>query len=155
MTNAEYDAWNSRFMEANLKIQGREEAIDKVAVDLEKGFTLLGSTAIEDKLQDGVGDTIQFMKDAGIKVWVLTGDKVETAINIGYSCRLLNTEMNQFIINGETPRDVFQQIADSRKEQAVTQFVQDAAVIVTGDALLKIASDDRLIDQFVELCDCV
>jgi magnesium-transporting ATPase (P-type) len=48
------------------------------------------------------------MKDAGIKVWVLTGDKVETAINIGYSCRLLNTEMNQFIINGETPRDVFQ-----------------------------------------------
>ena len=147
MTNAEYDAWNSRFMEANLKIQGREEAIDKVAVDLEKGFTLLGSTAIEDKLQDGVGDTIQFMKDAGIKVWVLTGDKVETAINIGYSCRLLNTEMNQFIINGETPRDVFQQIADSRKEQAVTQFVQDAAVIVTGDALLKIASDDRQIGR--------
>jgi P-type E1-E2 ATPase len=73
---------------------GREEKVDQVAVELEKGFTLIGSTAIEDKLQDGVGDTIQFMKDAGIKVWVLTGDKVETAINIGYSCRLLNNDMN-------------------------------------------------------------
>lgn len=87
---------------------------------MEKNFTLVGSTAIEDKLQDGVGDTIQFMKDAGIKVWVLTGDKIETAINIGYSCRLLNNDMNQFIINGDTPRQVFEQIADSRKEQAVT-----------------------------------
>ena len=146
MTNAEYDAWNAKFMEANLKINGREEAIDRVALDLEKGFTLLGSTAIEDKLQDGVGDTIQFMKDAGIKVWVLTGDKVETAINIGYSCRLLNNDMSQFIINGDTPRAVFEQIAESRKEQAVTQFVQDAAVIVSGDALLKISSDERLIE---------
>jgi|LauGreDrversion4_2_1035121.scaffolds.fasta_scaffold40969_7 magnesium-transporting ATPase (P-type) len=63
------------------------------------------------------------MKDAGIKVWVLTGDKVETAINIGYSCKLLNNDMNQFIINGETPRQVFEQIADARKEQALTQFV--------------------------------
>ncbi len=86
------------------------------------------------------------MKDAGIKVWVLTGDKVETAINIGYSCKLLNNDMNQFIINGETPRQVFEQIADARKEQALTQFVQDAAVIVTGDALLKISSDERLVE---------
>jgi magnesium-transporting ATPase (P-type) len=81
------------------------------------------------------------MKDAGIKVWVLTGDKVETAINIGYSCKLLNNDMNQFIINGDTPRTIFEQIKEARKDQAVTQFVQDAAVIVTGDALLKISSD--------------
>jgi magnesium-transporting ATPase (P-type) len=60
------------------------------------------------------------MKDAGIKVWVLTGDKVETAINIGYSCKLLHCDMNQFIINGETPRRVFEQISDFRKEQALT-----------------------------------
>ena len=86
------------------------------------------------------------MKDAGIKVWVLTGDKVETAINIGYSCKLLNSDMNQFIINGDTPRMVFEQIADARKEQALTQFITDAAVIVTGDALLKISTDERLIE---------
>ena len=53
---------------------------------------LLGSTAIEDRLQDDVPDTIQFAKRAGIKVWVLTGDKIETAINIGVSAGLLDTE---------------------------------------------------------------
>lgn len=98
MTQSEYDAWNAKFLEASFAVTGREEKIDKVAVELEKNFHLIGSTAIEDKLQDGVGDTIQFMKEAGIKVWVLTGDKIETAINIGYSCRLLNNDMNQVII---------------------------------------------------------
>jgi P-type E1-E2 ATPase len=65
-----------------------------VAEELEKNFILVGSTAIEDKLQDGVPEAIQSLKDAGIKLWVLTGDKIETAINIGYSARLLNNEMN-------------------------------------------------------------
>jgi P-type E1-E2 ATPase len=116
MSQAEYDQWNAKYIEANMSVFGREEKVDKIALDLEKNFTLIGSTAIEDKLQDGVGDTIQFMKDAGIKVWVLTGDKVETAINIGYSCKLLNNDMNQFIINGETPRQVFEQIINARKE---------------------------------------
>ena len=73
-----------------------------MAVELEKDFMLIGSTAIEDKLQDEVGETIQNLKDAGIKVWVLTGDKIETAINIGYSAKLLNNYMSQQIINGST-----------------------------------------------------
>ena len=54
---------------------------------------LIGSTAIEDKLQEEVKETIEGFKEVGIKVWVLTGDKVETAINIGYSCGLLNNSM--------------------------------------------------------------
>ena len=56
-------------------------------------MTLVGSTAIEDKLQEEVKETIEAFKETGIKVWVLTGDKVETAINIGYSCGLLNNQM--------------------------------------------------------------
>ena len=44
-------------------------------------------------------ETIQFVKDAGIKLWVLTGDKIETAINIGYSCNLLANDMEIFILN--------------------------------------------------------
>ena len=54
---------------------------------------LIGSTAIEDRLQDEVADTIRFMKRTGIKVWVLTGDKIETAINIGFSAGLLDNDM--------------------------------------------------------------
>ena len=61
---------------------------------IEYDLELIGSTAIEDRLQDGVGETIKFMKDAGIKVWVLTGDKIETAINIGFSSKLLDFEMH-------------------------------------------------------------
>ena len=60
---------------------------------------LIGSTAIEDRLQDQVADTIQFIKRAGIKVWVLTGDKIETAINIGYSAGLLDNHMEQHLID--------------------------------------------------------
>lgn len=44
-------------------------------------------------VQEGVPDTIADLLDGGIKVWVLTGDKMETAINIGYSCRLLSSKM--------------------------------------------------------------
>lgn len=64
--------------------------MNAVADKIEKDLNLIGSTAIEDKLQDEVGDTIAALKEAGIKVWVLTGDKIETAINIGYSCQLLD-----------------------------------------------------------------
>jgi len=68
---------------------GKEKAMSAVSELIENDFELIGSTAIEDKLQENVGKTIADIKSAGIQVWVLTGDKVETAINIGFSCQLL------------------------------------------------------------------
>ena len=68
---------------------------EKIEVDME----LIGSTAIEDRLQDDVAGTIEFMKSAGIKVWVLTGDKVETAMNIGVSAGLLDQSMEQHMLD--------------------------------------------------------
>jgi len=94
-----------------------EEVYDKIERDLE----IIGATAIEDKLQvitflktflilhwilkhnqDGVAHTISNLQNAGIKVWVLTGDKQETAINIGYSCQLLTDDLaaEPFIVDG-------------------------------------------------------
>lgn len=61
---------------------------------IEKDLVLLGATAIEDKLQFGVENTIEKLKQAGIKIWILTGDKIETAVNIGYSCGLLSDDIN-------------------------------------------------------------
>jgi len=81
-----------------------------VAEELEYDFELVGSTAIEDKLQDEVGDTINDLKRAGIKVWVLTGDKVETAINIGFSCKLLSNHMNMFIRNEVDPKRIRKEV---------------------------------------------
>lgn len=87
---------------AKLVGSNREEAISKVDEKIEKDLQLIGSSAIEDKLQDEVDNTIQFAKSAGIKVWVLTGDKIETAINIGFSAGLLDIAeiMDQHIIEG-------------------------------------------------------
>ena len=76
----------------------KEEAINEVAEEIELDFDLIGSTAIEDKLQEDVGETIFDIKRAGIQLWVLTGDKVETAINIGHSCQLLHNDMNMFVL---------------------------------------------------------
>ena len=84
----------------------RDKELDKVAELIENDFELIGSTAIEDKLQEDVGQVIYDLKRAGIQIWVLTGDKVETAINIGFSCRLLNNEMNTFILEKIKPKDV-------------------------------------------------
>jgi P-type E1-E2 ATPase len=66
-----------------LEIKDRDAKVAAVDGEIEVDLELIGSTAIEDKLQDEVAITIQFMKSVGIKVWVLTGDKVETAMNIG------------------------------------------------------------------------
>lgn len=53
-------------------------------------FLIPGATGIEDRLQEGVPDTIAALREAGIQLWVLTGDKQETAVNIAYACRLLD-----------------------------------------------------------------
>lgn len=85
ISQQEYDLWEERYIEATLATVNREEKVAKVEDEIEYGFELVGATAIEDRLQDDVAGTISVLKEAGIKIWVLTGDKIETAINIGYS----------------------------------------------------------------------
>lgn len=94
VSEAEYAEWSKIYTQAAATINGRSDALDKAAEIIETEMFLLGATAIEDKLQDGVPDTIHTLQQAGIKVWVLTGDRQETAINIGMSCRLISESMN-------------------------------------------------------------
>ena len=82
-----------QYRQAALSLTDRELLIDAVAEKIEKNLILLGATAIEDKLQEAVPESIYTLALAGIKLWVLTGDKVGTAINIGFSCNLLNEKM--------------------------------------------------------------
>ena len=81
-------------------LEDREEKIAAVCEEIEQDLRLLGATAIEDRLQDGVPETIADLKLAGIKVWVATGDKLETAIAIGYSTNLLGPDSNLIVIRG-------------------------------------------------------
>ena len=94
----EYYDWSLKSMQAKLEISDREAKVAEIDELIEINLELVGSTAIEDRLQDQVADSIQFMKSAGIKVWVLTGDKIETAMNIGVSAGLLDSDMDNHII---------------------------------------------------------
>ncbi|KAJ3105015.1 hypothetical protein HDU97_008623 [Phlyctochytrium planicorne] len=105
ISEEEYAEWCKIYDKAATTINNRGDELDKAAELIEKDLILLGATAIEDKLQDGVPDTIHTLATAGIKLWVLTGDRQETAINIGYSCKLLTEEMSLIICNEATHYD--------------------------------------------------
>ena len=93
LTQKEYEVWAEEKRKATLEVVNRDEKVEVVDGKIEHDLELIGSTAIEDRLQDKVADTIRFMKSTGIKVWVLTGDKIETAKNIGVSAGLLDSTM--------------------------------------------------------------
>uniref|UniRef100_A0A8C2C5J2 Phospholipid-transporting ATPase n=1 Tax=Cyprinus carpio TaxID=7962 RepID=A0A8C2C5J2_CYPCA len=93
ISQAEFDAWSQKHQAASVSMGNRDEALDLVYEEIEKNLLLIGATAIEDKLQDGVPETIAKLAKADIKIWVLTGDKKETAENIGFSCQLLTEDM--------------------------------------------------------------
>uniref|UniRef100_A0A673BG61 Phospholipid-transporting ATPase n=1 Tax=Sphaeramia orbicularis TaxID=375764 RepID=A0A673BG61_9TELE len=86
----EYEVWLKKQLLAESSIDNREEMMLESAQRLETQLTLLGSTGIVDRLQEDVPETIEALQRAGIKVWVLTGDKQETAINIANACKLLS-----------------------------------------------------------------
>ncbi|VDO16710.1 unnamed protein product, partial [Brugia timori] len=111
-----FNKWHEQQKEAAVALTNRQEQLDRIYDELEQEMILLGATAIEDKLQDGVPDTIAELARANIKIWILTGDKQETAINIGYSCNLLTENLREvFVIDGETEREVEVQLKDVRR----------------------------------------
>lgn len=161
----EYHKWNKEHDVAAAAIENREDKLEAVSSAMEQDLNLLGGTAIEDRLQDGVPDTIQLLADAGIKLWVLTGDKVETAINIGFSCNLLNNDMELLVLNvgdiasahkeldknlstfGLTGSD--EELIAARQDHTPPEPTH--AVVVDGDTL-KLMLDDELKQKFLLLC---
>lgn len=102
-----YNDWSQQYQQAMIALQDRESKMNQIAELIEREFELIGSTAIEDKLQDEVSQVIDHIRQADVKLWVLTGDKVETAINIGYSCKLLDDDMELFIIDKSSTKDIY------------------------------------------------
>uniref|UniRef100_A0A4W6FLE7 Phospholipid-transporting ATPase n=1 Tax=Lates calcarifer TaxID=8187 RepID=A0A4W6FLE7_LATCA len=129
-----FDQWKQRHHEASTALDDRESKLDQLYEEIEKDLLLLGATAIEDKLQDGVPQTIEQLSKADIKIWVLTGDKQETAENIGYSCNLLREEMNEiFIISGNSPEDVREEL---RSEQVLRKLTSVKGVKAITDEVV-------------------
>ncbi|KAF8844450.1 phospholipid-translocating P-type ATPase [Paxillus ammoniavirescens] len=121
----EYEAWSERYHEATTALDDRETKVEDVCDEMEGDLRLLGATAIEDRLQDGVPETIADLKLAGIKIWVATGDKLETAIAIGHSTNLIADDSNIIVIRGgETGPSVYQQMV-----QAVEDFFPHSGIL--------------------------
>eukprot|EP00760_Papus_ankaliazontas_P014562 PhM_4_TR16103/c0_g1_i1/m.87752/K14802/DRS2, ATP8A; phospholipid-transporting ATPase len=128
LDEGQYASWAKRYEVASTALQDRAEKMASVANEIEKDLVLVGTTAIEDKLQDNVPLTIELMSTAGIKIWVLTGDKQETAINIGFACSLLSNDMGLF---------TFDECDEKTIMRALEKYVHDAeqAYIEEGQAL--------------------
>ncbi|KAJ4205711.1 phospholipid transporting ATPase [Fusarium falciforme] len=176
ISEQEYRTWKKEHDAAASALEDREEKLEAVAELIEHDLYLIGGTAIEDRLQDGVPDTIALLGDAGIKLWVLTGDKVETAINIGFSCNLLNNDMELIHLKveedeaGEVTDDTFLDMAeklldDNLKTFNITGSDEDLAHakknheppapthgLVIDGFTLRWVLNDRLKQKFLLLC---
>ncbi|XP_029917738.1 phospholipid-transporting ATPase IA isoform X7 [Myripristis murdjan] len=102
ISESSYQQWQEVHHRACTSMQNRALKMEESYELIEKNLQLLGATAIEDKLQDKVPETIETLIKADIKIWILTGDKQETAINIGHSCKLLTKNMGMLVINEDT-----------------------------------------------------
>ena len=163
---SEYSEWSKRYQAAASSLEDREYRMEEVADSIERNLILLGGTAIEDRLQAGVPQSISILSQAGIKLWVLTGDKIETAINIGFSCNLLENDMKLLVVRPEpddldnvahidqlitkylkeefnidvsTPEQVDRLIKEARKDHSIPQ--SKVALIIDGAALSEIFQD--------------
>ncbi|XP_044154614.1 phospholipid-transporting ATPase IA isoform X1 [Bufo gargarizans] len=131
-----YEEWLSVYHRASTSVQNRALKMEECYEMIEKNLHLLGATAIEDKLQDNVPETIETLVKADIRIWILTGDKQETAINIGHSCRLLTKNMGLIVINEgslDTTREILSHhcsnLGDSLRKE------NDFALIIDGKSL--------------------
>ena len=156
LNEAEYKEWDRRYKEAQCAITNRSDKVAAVGTEIEKDLVLVGATAIEDKLQQGVPQTIELVMAAGVKVWVLTGDKQETAINIGYACALLNNDMTVWTFDddtGDTIRPRLDEFLAKAKELANTPKPSDMALVIQGGLLEHVlgAENKRTSLVFLEL----
>ena len=165
LSEEEYNDWSKVYDAAAAAVDKRDEAIDEANEKIEHSLYILGATALEDKLQEGVPEAIETLHKAGIKLWILTGDKVQTAIEIGYSCNLLKQDMEIMILSAATQSEAHSKIeAGLNKISSVLGpqawsvkargFVPGAqasfAIVIDGDTL-RFALEPSLKSLFLNL----
>lgn len=149
LDEATYGNWKKAYQEATTSIVDRQEKIEKVGQQIEEQLELVGATAIEDKLQKGVPEAIDKLRRANIKLWMLTGDKRETAINVGHSCRLIKDYSTVVILDhetGEIERPIVTMTANIQRGT-----VAHSVIVVDGQTLSIIESNEILMAQFLRL----
>lgn len=116
LTTREYVVWKTEFDMARKSLSNREQLCLDVAKKIETSIYLLGATGVEDLLQDGVRECIHQLSLAGVNIWMLTGDKDETAISVANMCGLIGEKSKMIIIKGKTKQDCLDEIANARRK---------------------------------------
>ncbi|XP_026524671.1 probable phospholipid-transporting ATPase IH [Notechis scutatus] len=172
-TYEEYEIVEKQLQEAKLALQDREKKLAEAYEKIEHGLILLGATAVEDRLQEKAADTIEALQKAGIKVWVLTGDKMETAAAACYACKLFrrNTQILELTtkkIEEQNLHDVLFELSKTvlKHSGSLTRDIysglsaemQDYGLIIDGAALSLImkpredGSSGNYREIFLEIC---
>ena len=127
LSEQEYEQFNQEINKANIALSDRDKLINQIYDKIEQNFYILGATVVEDKLQDEVPETIKNFRLSGMKVWMLTGDKMSTAYNIGISCNLITSTMKIFTICGkEILTDNQNEIINMEEcEQVILDFAKE------------------------------
>jgi len=163
LDSTSYETWKKAYRAARTdlgqiekKKKGESNIIENLEEQIEKQLILIGATAIEDKLQDGVPECIANIVKAGVNIWMLTGDKEETAINIAVACNLVSPVqyMDHIIINknvaetGEKMMEIFNNEIQKYDLSLRTlgSAVKPRALIIDGPSLI-IAMDDAEVKQ--------
>lgn len=135
-------SWLERFRQASaMHGAAREYQLNRAAEHIESGLELLGAAAIEDRLQRGVPRVLERLRRAGCRVWMLTGDKQQTAVSVSLSSKLLSSQMRRFVIDGDSFEECWEQLSQARAELRSLQMwspgslTKGLAVVVEGKAL--------------------
>ena len=127
LSQNEYDIFARELKEANMSLENKEKKVEETYNKIEQNIYLLGCTIVEDKLQDDVPETIKDLREANIKIWMLTGDKMNTAYNIGLSCNLISSNMKIFKLCGKEKKlnEKMEMINQEECEQVILDFAKE------------------------------
>ncbi|KAM6962548.1 phospholipid-transporting ATPase IF [Aplochiton taeniatus] len=149
-TPEEYAHLDQRLHAARTALQQREERLAEVFSFIEKDLELLGATGVEDKLQDKVQETIEALRLAGIKVWVLTGDKHETAVSVSLSCGHFHRTMNILeLLQQRSDNECAEQLRRLSRRITEDHVIQHGLVVDGASLSLALREHDKL---FMEVC---
>ena len=156
LSEAETEDWMRAYADASASLVNRDERLAACAEAIERECQLLGATAVEDKLQEGVPETVQTLRAAGALVWMLTGDKLETAVSIAHTCRLIDKDGDLVVVkeedfaNDDAGGDFLKKkLAEAREDKALGS---DFGLVIEGGAL-RHALLEKNVDRFLDLCD--
>lgn len=150
LSEQEYRIWKQQFDDAQTSLVDRQERIEAAGELIEQSLELIGASAIEDKLQKGVPETIDRLRRANIKIWMLTGDKRETAINIAHSARLCHPGSELFVLDvtkGNLEAQLVGIIDDLRLQadpSSALAIPPHSVVVIDGQTLAAIEEPDAV-----------